>query len=105
MPRGALETRQLRLEFGHASSFDAQLRGMRAQVHRHKPCEGFLFPRRKVYCLEKRSEVCLEGLLKRQQGEAGADATVHPRSLMPMHRLLMSSNPSLRDGRPESAGL
>ena len=51
MPRGALETRQLRLEFGHAGSFDARMRGMRVQVHRRIPCEGFLLPRKEVLML------------------------------------------------------
>ena len=78
MPRGALETRQLRMEFGHAGSVHAQMRGT--------------------------ADDAVDGNY-RQQGAAGEDATVPPPSLMPMHRLLMSSNPSLRDGRPESARL
>ena len=75
---GALDTRQKRLTTGHAGSFDAQMRGT--------------------------DDDAMDGN-EREQGAAGADATVHPPSLMPMHRLLMSSNPPLRDGRPESAGL
>ena len=43
MLRGALETRLLRMEFGHAGSFHVQMRGMRVQVHRHKPVKVFCF--------------------------------------------------------------
>ena len=75
---GALDMRQKRLKIGDASSFHAQMRGT--------------------------ADEATDGN-SRQQGAAGADATLHPPSLMPMHRLLMSSNPPLRDGRPESAGL